>query len=622
MTESVTIESKHPMIDQYTDDLTMAAKKNPDDYKVIARNQEIKQLEYNLDRKTKNNPILVGDAGVGKTAIVEGLARKIALGEVGNKLKGKHIRVLQIAALGQQDPIAKFLKIIEEVKASHRQIILFIDEIHTIMGVDNANGAMDLGDVLKPAMARGDIQLIGSTTDDEYHKFIERDPALLRRFQQVIVAEPTPETAVKVLQGIKENYERYHDVKYTDEAIKGAVELSVRYIADRFLPDKAIDLMDQAGAIAGTKNQHIVDLTDIALVLQEMQGIPVTTVLSADSERLRKLPANLKKQVKGQDQAISEVSNAIAIAKAGLQSPNRPLSSFLFLGTTGVGKTALSLALAESMFDSQNALIRFDMSEFSERDSINHFQVMITNAIKRQPYSILLLDEVEKACTAVHDRLLQILDAGELRDSRGRSTNFRNCIVIMTTNLAADLISDKQRYQSLVDEIKNENTEAENSPIVLARRQKAFQQLIYDELTTIFRPEFVNRIQHKIVFNMLTRNIILDIANHDLKILNERLAKRGFKFVYGDDVLNYLADVGTDVENGARPLEREIDDEFTSIISMDILQLESMPHNTRHTIRARILDNRSAFQLMEQQRHEKNDRKIEWSLLPDKKENE
>ena len=262
------------------------------------------------------------------------------------------------------------------------------------------------------------------------------------------------------------------------------------------------------------------------------------------------------------------------------------------------------------------------MSEFSERDSINHFQVMITNAIKRQPYSILLLDEVEKACTAVHDRLLQILDAGELRDSRGRSTNFRNCIVIMTTNLAADLISDKQRYQSLVDEIKNENTEAENSPIVLARRQKAFQQLIYDELTTIFRPEFVNRIQHKIVFNMLTRNIILDIANHDLKILNERLAKRGFKFVYGDDVLNYLADVGTDVENGARPLEREIDDEFTSIISMDILQLESMPHNTRHTIRARILDNRSAFQLMEQQRHEKNDRKIEWSLLPDKKENE
>lgn len=622
MTESVTKESKHPMIDQYTDDLTMAAKKKPNDYKVIARDQEIKQLEYNLDRKTKNNPILVGDAGVGKTAIVEGLARKIALGEVGNKLKGKHIRVLQIAALGQQAPIAKFLKIIEEVKASHRQIILFIDEIHTIMGVDNANGAMDLGDVLKPAMARGDIQLIGSTTDDEYHKFIERDPALLRRFQQVIVAEPTPETAVKVLQGIKENYERYHDVKYTDEAIKGAVELSVRYIADRFLPDKAIDLMDQAGAIAGTKNQHIVDLNDIALVLQEMQGIPVTTVLSADSERLRKLPANLKKQVKGQDQAISEVSNAIAIAKAGLQSPNRPLSSFLFLGTTGVGKTALSLALAESMFDSQNALIRFDMSEFSERDSINHFQVMITNAIKRQPYSILLLDEVEKACTAVHDRLLQILDAGELRDSRGRSTNFRNCIVIMTTNLAADLISDKQRYQSLVDEIKNENTEAENSPIVLARRQKAFQQLIYDELTTIFRPEFVNRIQHKIVFNMLTRNIILDIANHDLKILNERLAKRGFKFVYGDDVLNYLADVGTDVENGARPLEREIDDEFTSIISMDILQLESMPHNTRHTIRARILDNRSAFQLMEQQRHEKNDRKIEWSLLPDKKENE
>ncbi len=241
------------VLEQYTDDLTEVAKRNPNNFKAIARDQEMRQVEYNLARKTKNNPILIGDAGVGKTAIVEGLARNIALGKVGPQLAGKHIRVLQIANLGREDPIGIFLKIIEEVKASHRQVILFIDEIHTIMGVDQANGALDLGDVLKPAMARGKIQLIGSTTLDEYYKFIERDPALQRRFQQVKVEEPTPETAITILKGIQKNYEDYHDVTYTDAAVKGAVNLSVRYIADRYLPDKAIDLLDQAGAIAATK---------------------------------------------------------------------------------------------------------------------------------------------------------------------------------------------------------------------------------------------------------------------------------------------------------------------------------------------------------------------------------
>ena len=607
------------MLERYTDDLTAAAKKNPQNYKVIARDQEKLQVEYNLARKTKNNPILIGDAGVGKPAIVEGLARDIALGKVGPQLAGKHIRVLQIATLGQEDPIGKFLKIIDEVKSSHRQVILFIDEIHTIMGVDQSNGALDLGDVLKPAMARGDIQLIGSTTLDEYYKFIERDPALQRRFQQVIVNEPTIPTAVTVLKGIQQNYESFHNVTYTDAAIRGAVTLSVRYIADRFLPDKAIDLIDQAGAIAATKGQNVVDLKDIALVLQEMRGIPVTTVLSDDSERLRKLPVNLKKLVKGQNKAITEVSNAIAIAKAGLQSPDKPLASFLFLGTTGVGKTALALALAVNMFDSEQALIRFDMSEFSERNSINHFQQLLTQAVKRHPYCILLLDEIEKACTAVHDRLLQILDAGELRDSRGRSTNFRNCIIVMTTNLAAELIADRQKYQQSVAAIKDENDRGA-SPLVLARQMSAFRQLIQDELTTIFRPEFVNRIQHKIIFNMLTRNVILQIADHDLQVLNQRLHKRGFDFVYGPDVLNYLADVGTDVENGARPLEREIDKEFTSIISMDVLQLESDPHNNRHRIKASIIDNRKSFERMPQQRHIKNNREIKWSLLPDEED--
>lgn len=604
------------ILDRYTYDLTELAEQHPDDYKVIARDKEMKQVEYNLARKTKNNPILIGDAGVGKTAIVEGLAREIALNKVGPKLAGKHVRVLQIASLGQQDPISKFLKIIDVIKASQRQIILFIDEIHTIMGVDQTNGAMDLGDVLKPAMARGDIQLIGSTTDDEYRKFIERDPALQRRFQQVIVNEPTPTIAVTILKGIQHSYEQFHQVHYTNEAIHGAVNLAVRYVADRYLPDKAIDLLDQAGAIASSKGQKVVALKDIALVLQEMRGIPITSVLSDDSERLRMLPINLRKTVKGQDKAIKEICNAVAVAKAGLQSPDRPLASFLFLGTTGVGKTATALSLARSLFDSEDALIRMDMSEFSERDSINHFQKLITDKIKKQPYCILLLDEIEKACNGVHDRLLQILDAGELSDSRGRLTNFRNCIIIMTSNLAAETIADKQQYQAAITEIKNADME-EASPLVIERKQVAFKRLIQDELTTYFRPEFVNRIQHKIIFNMLTRDIILKIANHDLEVINDRLSKRGFHFIYGQDVLNYLADVGTDVENGARPLEREIDAEFTSIISMDVLQLESQANNNRHTIKATIIDQRNTFQRLPQQKHNKTGREIKWSLLPD-----
>lgn len=610
-----TKEEEVSVLERYTYDLTVLAKKHPDDYTVIAREKEKRKLEYNLARKIKNNPILIGDAGVGKTAIVEGLARDIALHKVGKQLAGKHIRVLQIAELGQKDPISKFLKIIDEVKASNRQVILFIDEIHTIMGIDQANGAMDLGDVLKPAMARGEIQLIGSTTQDEYNKFIERDPALQRRFQQVDVDEPTPTIAITILQGIQPAYEKYHGVKYTNDAIQGAVNLSVRYIADRYLPDKAIDLMDQAGAIAAANGRQTVDLKDIALVLQEMRGIPITSVLSDDSERLRKLPINLRKHVKGQDKAIKEICNAVAVAKAGLQSPDRPLASFLFLGTTGVGKTATALALAQSLFDSENALIRMDMSEFSERDSINHFQNLVTKKIKQRPYCILLLDEIEKACNGVHDRLLQILDAGELSDNRGRLTNFRNCIVIMTSNLAAEAIADKQQFQAAIKEIKT--ADDESSPLVIERKQVAFQRLIQDELTTYFRPEFVNRIQHKIIFNMLTRDIILQIADHDLRVLNDRLSRRGFHFVYGQDVLNYLADVGTDVENGARPLEREIDSEFTSIISMDVLQLENQKNNNRHRIKATIIDKRNAFQLLPQQKHNKNGRKIKWSLLPD-----
>lgn len=602
-----------PLMDKYTDDLTAAVALNPDAYRAIARDDEIRQVIYNLNRRSKNNPILIGEAGVGKTAIVEGLARLIVLKKAGRQLNDKRIRVLQIAALGQTDTVSKMLGLIQEFQATKGQNILFIDEVHTIMGVDSTNGAMDLGDVLKPAMARGDIQLIGSTTLDEYDKFIERDPALQRRFQQVLVNEPTRATAIRILRGIKGTYEKYHHVRYSEKAVVGCVDLSIRYIADRYLPDKAIDLLDQAGAIAATHGKDKVGLKEIALVLQEMKGIPVTNVLRNDNVRLRNMRQKLGETVKGQPEAIKAVADAITIAKAGLQAPNKPLSSFLFLGTTGTGKTALSKALAKVMFDDEEAMVRFDMSEFSERSSLDHFQELLTDQIKRQPYCILLFDEIEKACTAVHDRLLQVLDDGELRDKRGRSTNFRNSIIIMTTNLGADLIADKESYEHAIDEASL----VDETPRQRIRRRDAFRKQVQMELTNIFRPEFVNRIQHKIVFNMLTRDIIEQIARNDLKVINQRLAEHGFKLEFQQDLIDYLADVGTDVKNGARPLERVIERDVTAPLSMIILQLESTPDNHYHTIQTEVSDHRTQLERQPLQRHLINGRQIIFKQLLD-----
>lgn len=602
-----------PLMDKYTDDLTAAVALNPDAYRAIARDDEIRQVIYNLNRRSKNNPILIGEAGVGKTAIVEGLARLIVLKKAGRQLNDKRIRVLQIAALGQTDTVSKMLDLIQEFQATKGQNILFIDEVHTIMGVDSSNGAMDLGDVLKPAMARGDIQLIGSTTLDEYDEFIERDPALQRRFQQVLVNEPTRATAIRILRGIKGTYEKYHQVRYSDKAVVGCVDLSIRYIADRYLPDKAIDLLDQAGAIAATHGKDKVGLKEIALVLQEMKGIPVTNVLRNDNVRLRNMRQKLGETVKGQPEAIKAVADTITIAKAGLQAPNKPLSSFLFLGTTGTGKTALSKALAKVMFDDEEAMVRFDMSEFSERSSLDHFQELLTDQIKRQPYCILLFDEIEKACTAVHDRLLQVLDDGELRDKRGRSTNFRNSIIIMTTNLGADLIADKESYEHAIDEASL----VDETPRQRIRRRDAFRKQVQMELTNIFRPEFVNRIQHKIVFNMLTRDIIEQIARNDLKVINQRLAEHGFKLEFQQDLIDYLADVGTDVKNGARPLERVIERDVTAPLSMIILQLESTPDNHYHTIQTEVSDHRTQLERQPLQRHLINGRQIVFKQLLD-----
>lgn len=555
---------KESLLDKYTTDLTVAAAKHPDNYEVIDRDSEVQEIIYNLNRRTKNNPILLGDAGVGKTAIVEGLARKIALKQAGDSLNQKSIRVLQVAALGQEERVAKFLGIINEVKDSHGQIILFIDEVHTIMGDDNTGGAMDLGDVLKPAMARGEIQLIGATTLDEFDKFIQRDPALERRFQPILIDEPSEDSAILILQGIKHIYEHYHHVTYTDKALINCVRLSMRYITDRYLPDKAIDLMDEAGAICHVRGRDKVTVRDIAEVLQRMTGIPISSILINDDKRLLGLSAKLHQSVKGQSQAINEVVDSIEIAKVGLQPPNKPLASFLFLGTTGVGKTALAKALTVAMFDDLSNMIRFDMAEFKSPDNLDKFQNLLTENIKHRPYSVLLFDEIEKANTQVHDLLLSVLDDGELRDKRGRMANFRNCILIMTSNLGADLIADKQTY----DRITTQDTETQRK-----RKLLSFRKEVQSALTNVFRPEFVNRIDHKVVFNVLDRRVIRDIAKHNLDLLNGRMQDKGYYLHYNDDVLDFLADIGTDEANGARPLARCIEREVTAPIAFAITGL-------------------------------------------------
>ena len=565
--------SKTPMLDKYTTDLTEAALQDPSKYVAIGRDTEIVNVIDSLNRRTKNNPVLVGEAGVGKTAIVEGLAGLIAQQKVGDRLNHAHIRVLEIAALGQSNINQKFLQIIAETKATRGENILFIDEVHTIMGTDTTNGALDLGDVLKPAMGRGDIQLIGSTTLDEYDKFIERDPALERRFQQIAVKEPDRLTGITILRGIKSNYEQYHHLEYDDDALVTCVDLAIRYIPSRYLPDKAIDLMDTAGAVNARLHKTRVDAKDIALVVQKITGIPVTSILTDDSDRLMSLRKKLSTRVKGQQNAIDQVVDAVMISKAGLQDPNKPLSSFLFLGTTGTGKTALARALAKIMFDNEDSMVRFDMSEFSERSALDRFQTLLTDTIKQQPYCILLLDEIEKASTQVHDRCLQILDAGELRDKRGRSTDFRNCIVIMTTNLAAEAIKDKQVFQH-----------QENESV---RQQLAFEKNVNYELTNVFRPEFINRIEHKVVFNMLTNKIIREITVLNLNNLNSMLKKRGFELEYNDDLITYLADVGTDEDNGARPLARAIDAEIRAPLSILTMRL-TRKNSDIHVLQARV----------------------------------
>ena len=688
-------ESKYRSLERYSKNLNELSKEGKID-PVIGRDDEIRRVLQILSRRTKNNPILLGEPGVGKTAIVEGMAQRIVDGDVPENLKDKIIISLDmgllVAGAKYKGEFEERLKaVIKEVTDSDGQIILFIDEIHTLIGAGGGGeGAMDAANLLKPALARGELHAIGATTLKEYQKYIEKDKALERRFQSVMVDEPSPQDAISILRGIKDKYELHHGVRIKDDAVISAVELSHRYISDRFLPDKAIDLMDEAAAklrlemdsvpeeldelnrkimqleiereairrekdkekerelskeiadleekrqslkgrwenekavVQGIREQkenidklkfeaeqaekagdfgrvaeirygkvgeaetrlqelqqqmkelqgesslmkEEVDSEDIAEVVARWTGIPVSKMLQSDREKLLHLEEELSKRVAGQQEAITALSDAVRRSRAGLQDPKRPIGSFIFLGTTGVGKTELSKALAEYLFNDDNAMVRIDMSEYQERHAVSRLigappgyvgydeGGQLTEAVRRKPYSVILLDEIEKAHPDVFNILLQVLDDGRLTDNKGRVANFKNTIIIMTTNIGSQLIQES--FEGMTE--NNEDEVIENT------RNKVF-----DLLKKSVRPEFLNRIDEIIMFRPLSREDIRKIVKIQFGIVSSRMAENGIKLEISDKALDYLATVGFDPQFGARPLKRVIQREILNELSKQIL---------------------------------------------------
>lgn len=571
-------ELKTPYLDKYTDNLSAKVAKKSDDYQVYGRDKEVQAVIISLLRRTKNNPILVGEAGVGKTAIVEGLTLAIVREQVPESLKGLTVRSLELSSLMSEDDggfIAKFKKIIEEMVATRGHNLLFVDEFHTIVGAGGQAGqALDAGNVIKPVLARGDIQLIGATTLDEFHDYVETDRALERRMQPVMVEEPMIPQAITIIDQAKGIYENFHGIQISSEAVRQAVRLSVRYITDRFLPDKAFDLIDEASTIASVTGKDSVSDENIAQVLKDKTGIPVTTILKGDQERLDGFREKLMDRVKGQEDAIEAVVDAVTIAQAGLQDENKPISSFLFLGATGVGKTELAKAIAEALFDDEDAMIRFDMSEFKKKEDVSKLignretrtKGQLTEGVKRKPYSVLLLDEVEKAHSEVMDLFLQVLDDGRLTDSSGRLVSFKNVIVIMTTNIGAKKIINKWELKGSFSQLTE-------------RERLQFEKSMDSELQNEFRPEFLNRIENKIIFNLLERNVIEEIAEKNLSKISDRMKRQNLTLSYEPSLIQYLSDVGTDVKNGARPLERLIKRKVLAPISAKSLTLDKRTQN-------------------------------------------
>ena len=632
-------------LNQYGTDLTKQATEGLLD-PVIGRKKETERVIEILSRRTKNNPCLIGEPGVGKTAVIEGLAQKIVNGNVPEILKNKRVVTLDISSMVagakyRGDFEERIKKCLNEVKKA-KDIILFIDEIHTIVGAGAAEGAIDAANILKPLLARGEIQVVGATTLSEYRKYIEKDSALERRFQPIIVEEPSLEDCKKILAGLRDKYEAHHNVKITDEAIDSAVELSSRYINDRFLPDKAIDLIDEASAKARLKTyiepedlkkieeklekasrekeeainvqdferaaklrdaeknlreelekennlwkekntKKIVNIgkQEIAEVVASWTGIETSKITETETKRLKNLEKELHKRVVGQDEAVSAVARAIRRSRVGLKDPNRPIGSFLFLGPTGVGKTELTKALAECLFGDENAMIRVDMSEFMEGHSISKLIGSppgyvgydeaggLTEKVRRKPYSVVLFDEIEKAHPDVMNLLLQILDDGRLTDNQGRTVNFKNTVIIMTSNVGARLITDKKTlgFSGILSK-EDEKLKVENETIKKDVMQEAKRE---------FKPEFLNRIDEIIVFHKLSKEDITQIINNMLKTVQMRMSKQNIKFDVDEKAKELIAKEGTDLNYGARPLKRAIQNLVEDRIAEGILNDEIKP---------------------------------------------
>ncbi len=634
--------NKTPTLNQFGEDLTKKAEEGKLD-PIIGRKGEIERVIQILSRRTKNNPCLIGEPGVGKTAAVEGLAQKIVSGDVPEILKGKRVVTMDISGMvaGSKyrgDFEERIKKALDEVKKAG-DIILFIDEIHTIVGAGAAEGAIDAANILKPLLARGEIQLIGATTLNEYRKYIEKDAALERRFSPVTVNEPSEKDTIKILKGIRDKYEAHHGVKISDEAIDAAVKMSIRYINDRYLPDKAIDLIDEAASRAklksytepdalrkleeeieevekdkeeavriqkfekaaslrdkqkelkekyekeqkkweNKKNKSITNITEenIAEVIANWTGIPAKKITEDENERLKNLEKTLHARVIGQDEAVEAVAKAIRRGRVGLKDPKRPIGSFLFLGPTGVGKTELSKALAESLFGDENAMIRIDMSEYMEPHSVSKLigsppgyvgfdeGGQLTEKIRRKPYSVILFDEIEKAHPDVMNMLLQILEDGRLTDSQGRTVNFKNTVIIMTSNIGARLITDKKTLGFS----KNAGKEAEKEETAKKEYEETKKEVM-EALKKELRPEFINRIDEIIVFHKLTDKEINKIIDIMLKEVTNRLETQKIKVELEPEVKELIASKGIDKNFGARPLRRTIQSVLEDRLAEEIL---------------------------------------------------
>lgn len=622
-------------------DLTAAAKNGEID-PVIGREEEIQRVIQILSRRTKNNPVLIGEPGVGKTAVAEGLALRIVKGEIPEILKNKKIVSLDLTGMiagtkYRGDFEERIKAAIDEVKKS-KDIILFIDELHTIVGAGSAEGSADAANILKPSLARGDFQVIGATTMEEYRKYIEKDAALERRFQPVTVGEPSQEEAVEILKGLRDRYEAHHKVKITDEAIESAVTLSSRYIADRYLPDKAIDLIDEAASRVRlsslTYPQEIKELEDkikklenekasavneqdfenaakirdkqkeasakleemkkswkdknanvsgevkgedIAEIVSQWTGVPVFQLTEEESQRLLKMEDILHKRVVGQNEAVTAVAKAIRRGRVGLKDPKRPVGSFIFLGPTGVGKTELCKALAEAMFGDENAMLRLDMSEYMEKHTVSRLVGsppgyvgydeggQLTEKVRRKPYSVVLFDEIEKAHPDVFNILLQILEDGRLTDSQGRTVDFKNTVIIMTSNVGARLITDQQNGLGFAFDNPENKKEKTNEEI---------REAVIGELKKLFRPEFLNRVDDIIVFNKLTQEEIKEIAGKLLENLKARLKAVDIDAEFTDQAVTEISNEGYDDTYGARPLRRAITSKIEDALSEKMLENE------------------------------------------------